>query len=96
MEIAAVRTIHVICPDVRETDFPLIMPDDLGVYDPIVFGHREFGPRIEPMAGGGGDGDHVDEDSFPPHRVSGQGCHRRVSQCGKPGFQHSVLLAAFR
>jgi len=36
MESAATRAVHVICPGVRETDFPLVIPDYLGLYGPIV------------------------------------------------------------
>ena len=42
-----IRTIHVTCPNIRETGFPLVVPDVHGVYSPIVFGQgsrREFGP----------------------------------------------------
>ena len=27
---------HTICPGVRELDFPLVVPDTLGLYGPIV------------------------------------------------------------
>ena len=30
------RAAHVICPSVRETDFPMVIPDYLGLYGPIV------------------------------------------------------------
>ena len=33
---AITRAVHVICPAVREIDFPLVMPDFLGLYGPIV------------------------------------------------------------
>jgi hypothetical protein len=33
---AITRALHVICPGVRETDFPLVVPDHLGLYGPIV------------------------------------------------------------
>jgi hypothetical protein len=36
MESAPTRAIHVICPGVRETEFPLVIPDNLGLYGPIV------------------------------------------------------------
>ena len=36
MKLAPARAAHVICPGVRETDFPLFVPDYLGLYGPIV------------------------------------------------------------
>lgn len=33
---AITRAVHVICPGVRETDFPMMIPDYLGLYGPIV------------------------------------------------------------
>ena len=36
MESAPTRASHVICPGVRETEFPLVVPDNLGLYGPIV------------------------------------------------------------
>ena len=33
---ATTRALHVICPGVRETDFPLDVPDNIGLYGPIV------------------------------------------------------------
>ena len=36
LESAPARAAHVICPSVRETDFPLVVPDYLGLYGPIV------------------------------------------------------------
>ena len=33
---APTRAVHVVCPGVREIDFPLVMPDFLGLYGPIV------------------------------------------------------------
>ena len=35
MESAITRATHVICSGVRETDFPLVIPDWLGLYGPI-------------------------------------------------------------
>ena len=35
-ETAPTRAVHVICPGVREIDYPLFMPDFLGLYGPIV------------------------------------------------------------
>ena len=36
MKSAGIRAAHVICPSVHEIDFPLVAPDWLGLYDPIV------------------------------------------------------------
>ena len=36
MASAPTRAAHVICPGVRETEFPLVMPSNLGLYGPIV------------------------------------------------------------
>jgi hypothetical protein len=36
METSITRAVHVICPSVRETDFPLAVPEWLGLYGPIV------------------------------------------------------------
>jgi len=36
VEIARARAAHVICPGVREIEFPLVIPDFLGLYGPIV------------------------------------------------------------
>ena len=36
MDKAVTRATHVICPGVREVEFPLVMPDFLGLYGPIV------------------------------------------------------------
>ena len=36
MKTARACAVHVICPGVRETDFPLFIPDFLGLYGPIV------------------------------------------------------------
>jgi hypothetical protein len=36
MGTASVRAVHIICPGVRELDFPLVVPDTLGLYGPIV------------------------------------------------------------
>lgn len=33
---ANTRAVHVVCPAVRETDFPVFIPDYLGLYGPIV------------------------------------------------------------
>jgi len=33
---APTRAVHVVCPGVREIDFPLVVPDFLGLYGPIV------------------------------------------------------------
>ena len=35
LETASARSIHVICPGIRETDFPLFVPDWLGLYGSI-------------------------------------------------------------
>ena len=35
-ETSRVRAVHVICPGVREIDFPLVVPDFIGLYGPIV------------------------------------------------------------
>ena len=35
-ETAPTRAVHVICPGVRETDYPLFLPDFIGLYGPIV------------------------------------------------------------
>ena len=36
MESASARAVHVICPSVREMDFPLVVPDYVGLYSSIV------------------------------------------------------------
>ena len=36
VKTARIRAVHVICPGVREIDFPLFIPDFLGLYGPIV------------------------------------------------------------
>lgn len=36
MESTPARAIHVICPGVRETEFPLVLPENIGLYGPIV------------------------------------------------------------
>lgn len=36
MESAPTRATHIISPCVREVDFPLVVPDNLGLYGPIV------------------------------------------------------------
>jgi hypothetical protein len=36
IETVLTRAVHVICPGVREIDFPLFIPDFLGLYGPIV------------------------------------------------------------
>lgn len=36
LESASARAVHVICPSVRETDFPLVVPDFVGLYGSIV------------------------------------------------------------
>ena len=36
MEAPYTRKVHIICPSVRELDFPLVVPDNLGLYGPIV------------------------------------------------------------
>ena len=36
IETAPTRAVHVICPGVRETDYPLFLPDFIGLYGPIV------------------------------------------------------------
>ena len=36
MTTARARAAHVICPGVLEIDFPLVVPDSLGLYGPIV------------------------------------------------------------
>jgi len=36
MKSVGIRAAHVICPSVREIDFPLVVPDWLGLYGPIV------------------------------------------------------------
>jgi len=36
MEAPYTRKLHIICPAVRELDFPLVVPDNLGLYGPIV------------------------------------------------------------
>ena len=35
IDTAATRAIHVICPGIRELDFPLVIPDNMGLYGPI-------------------------------------------------------------
>ena len=36
METAATHAAHIICPGVPELDFPLVVPENLGTYGPIV------------------------------------------------------------
>ena len=36
MDSVSTRAVHVVCPAVRETEFPLVLPDWLGLYGPIV------------------------------------------------------------
>jgi hypothetical protein len=36
MESAQTNAIHIICPSVRETDFPLVVPERVGLYGSIV------------------------------------------------------------
>ena len=36
MQTAPTRAVHVICPGVREIEFPMFVPDFLGLYGPIV------------------------------------------------------------
>jgi hypothetical protein len=36
MKAARTRAVHVICPGVREVDFPFVVPNYLGLYGPIV------------------------------------------------------------
>jgi hypothetical protein len=35
MEAPYNRKLHIICPSVPELDFPLVVPDNLGLYGPI-------------------------------------------------------------
>src|SRR5882757_6230376 len=35
-ETAAVRAAHIICPCIPELDFPLVVPENLGHYGPII------------------------------------------------------------
>ena len=36
IEMGPSRAMHVICPGVREVDFPLVVPDYVGLYGPVV------------------------------------------------------------
>ena len=40
---AITRAVHVICPSVRETEFPMVIPDYLGLYGPIVLDTTPIG-----------------------------------------------------
>jgi hypothetical protein len=36
MDTAPARAVHIVCPGLRELDYPLVVPDTLGLYGPIV------------------------------------------------------------